>query len=70
MVQPYCVQLHEFILSITADTYLDFAGLRFSFSLLPICFFCLQLDEAVRRGPYLARKNSEAQPAVMTAERF
>ncbi|KAG5546186.1 hypothetical protein RHGRI_018385 [Rhododendron griersonianum] len=29
-----------------------------------------KLDEAVRRGPYLARKNSEAQPAVMTAERF
>ncbi|XP_058221578.1 uncharacterized protein LOC131331565 [Rhododendron vialii] len=29
-----------------------------------------KLDEAVRRGPYLARKNSKAQPAVMTAERF
>ncbi|KAE9458089.1 hypothetical protein C3L33_10008, partial [Rhododendron williamsianum] len=29
-----------------------------------------KLDEAVRRGPYLAGKNSEAQPAVMTAERF
>ncbi|KAI8552513.1 hypothetical protein RHMOL_Rhmol06G0272700 [Rhododendron molle] len=29
-----------------------------------------KLDEAIRRGPYLARKNSEAQPAVMTAERF
>lgn len=29
-----------------------------------------KLEEAVRRGPYLARKHSEAQPAVMTAERF
>lgn len=29
-----------------------------------------KLDEAIRRGPYLARKNSEAQPAVMTADRF
>ncbi|GLU18126.1 hypothetical protein SLE2022_344430 [Rubroshorea leprosula] len=28
------------------------------------------LQEAVRRGPYLARKQSEAQPVVMTAERF
>ncbi|XP_057461582.1 uncharacterized protein LOC130751874 isoform X2 [Actinidia eriantha] len=30
----------------------------------------LKLEEAVRRGPYLARKHSEVQPAVMTAERF
>jgi 26S proteasome non-ATPase regulatory subunit 5 len=29
-----------------------------------------KLDEAIRRGPYLARKNSEAQPAVATADRF
>ncbi|XP_052177389.1 uncharacterized protein LOC127791511 isoform X2 [Diospyros lotus] len=29
-----------------------------------------KLDEAVRRGPYLARKHPEAQPAIMTAERF
>jgi len=29
-----------------------------------------KLDEAIRRGPYLARKNSEAQPAVITADRF
>ncbi|KAL7264664.1 hypothetical protein ACSBR1_002597 [Camellia fascicularis] len=29
-----------------------------------------KLEEAVRRGPYLARKHSEAQPAVMTTERF
>ncbi|KAI4388284.1 hypothetical protein MLD38_000626 [Melastoma candidum] len=30
----------------------------------------IKLQEAVRRGPYLARKHQEAQPAVMTAERF
>lgn len=29
-----------------------------------------KLEEAVRRGPYLARKHPEAQPLVMTAERF
>uniref|UniRef100_A0A5B7CBC0 26S proteasome non-ATPase regulatory subunit 5 n=1 Tax=Davidia involucrata TaxID=16924 RepID=A0A5B7CBC0_DAVIN len=29
-----------------------------------------KLHEAVRRGPYLARKHTEAQPVVMTAERF
>ncbi|XAR56517.1 hypothetical protein NMG60_11037041 [Bertholletia excelsa] len=29
-----------------------------------------KLDEAVKRGPYLARRHPEAQPAVMTAERF
>ncbi|KAK6946684.1 26S proteasome non-ATPase regulatory subunit 5 [Dillenia turbinata] len=29
-----------------------------------------KLQEAVRRGPYLATKNTEAQPVVMTAERF
>ncbi|XP_030511915.1 uncharacterized protein LOC115726265 isoform X2 [Rhodamnia argentea] len=29
-----------------------------------------KLQDAVRRGPYLARRHSEAQPAVMTAERF
>ncbi|KAH9763939.1 ARM repeat superfamily protein [Citrus sinensis] len=30
----------------------------------------LALDEAVRRGPYLARKSVEAQPVVMTEQRF
>lgn len=30
----------------------------------------MQLDEAVRRGPYLARKSVEAQPVVMTEQRF
>ncbi|XP_047306894.1 uncharacterized protein LOC124910311 [Impatiens glandulifera] len=30
----------------------------------------MKLDEVVRRGPYLARKNVGAQPLVMTAERF
>lgn len=29
-----------------------------------------KVHEAVRRGPYLAKKHVEAQPAVMTAERF
>ncbi|XP_044493574.1 uncharacterized protein LOC123216940 isoform X2 [Mangifera indica] len=29
-----------------------------------------KLEEAVRRGPYLARKQQETQPVVMTAERF
>ncbi|CAN0890633.1 26S proteasome non-ATPase regulatory subunit 5 [Linum grandiflorum] len=29
-----------------------------------------KLEEAVSRGPYLTRKNREAQPAVMTADRF
>ncbi|KAJ4726360.1 ARM repeat superfamily protein [Melia azedarach] len=29
-----------------------------------------KLEEAVRRGPYLARKNVEAQPVVMTEQRF
>ncbi|KAF8024109.1 hypothetical protein BT93_F1342 [Corymbia citriodora subsp. variegata] len=29
-----------------------------------------KLQDAVRRGPYLARRHSEAQPVVMTAERF
>ncbi|KAH9763935.1 ARM repeat superfamily protein [Citrus sinensis] len=29
-----------------------------------------KLDEAVRRGPYLARKSVEAQPVVMTEQRF
>ncbi|OWM88639.1 hypothetical protein CDL15_Pgr002406 [Punica granatum] len=29
-----------------------------------------KLQEAVRRGPYLGRKHAEAQPVVMTAERF
>ncbi|XP_034678997.1 uncharacterized protein LOC117909188 isoform X1 [Vitis riparia] len=29
-----------------------------------------KLQEAVRRGPYLARKLQEAQPLVMTADRF
>ncbi|GAV89801.1 Proteasom_PSMB domain-containing protein [Cephalotus follicularis] len=29
-----------------------------------------KLQEAVRRGPYLAKKNLEAQPLVKTAERF
>lgn len=29
-----------------------------------------KLQEAVRRGPYLAKGRSEAQPVVMTAERF
>ncbi|XP_059662674.1 uncharacterized protein LOC132308573 [Cornus florida] len=29
-----------------------------------------KLHEAVQRGPYLAGKHSESQPAVMTAERF
>ncbi|KAL3503186.1 hypothetical protein ACH5RR_037635 [Cinchona calisaya] len=29
-----------------------------------------KLQEAIRRGPYLARNNTEAQPVVMTAERF
>jgi len=29
-----------------------------------------KLQEAVRRGPYLARKHVEAQPVVVTADRF
>ncbi|RWR89140.1 26S proteasome non-ATPase regulatory subunit 5 [Cinnamomum micranthum f. kanehirae] len=29
-----------------------------------------KLQEAIRRGPYLGKERSEAQPAVMTAERF
>lgn len=29
-----------------------------------------KLEEAIRRGPYLGRKLSEAQPAVMTEQRF
>ncbi|XP_008801496.2 uncharacterized protein LOC103715588 isoform X1 [Phoenix dactylifera] len=29
-----------------------------------------KLQEAVRRGPYLAKKHTEAQPLVITAERF
>lgn len=29
-----------------------------------------QVQEAVRRGPYLAKERQEAQPVVMTAERF
>ncbi|CAI9088714.1 OLC1v1023133C1 [Oldenlandia corymbosa var. corymbosa] len=29
-----------------------------------------KLQEAIRRGPYLAKTRTEAQPAVMTAERF
>ncbi|KAA8523937.1 hypothetical protein F0562_010360 [Nyssa sinensis] len=29
-----------------------------------------KLHEAVRRGPYLARKHAEAQPVVITADRF
>ncbi|KAJ0101683.1 hypothetical protein Patl1_04728 [Pistacia atlantica] len=29
-----------------------------------------KLEEAVRRGPYLARKQYETQPVVMTADRF
>ncbi|XVF18785.1 hypothetical protein REPUB_Repub11eG0053400 [Reevesia pubescens] len=29
-----------------------------------------KLQEAVQRGPYLARKHTEAAPVVMTAERF
>ncbi|KAL5997631.1 hypothetical protein ACLOJK_008561 [Asimina triloba] len=33
-------------------------------------FIGIASKEAVRRGPYLAKERSEAQPAVMTAERF
>lgn len=44
--------------------------LLFLSSLLICLFIFLQLQEAVRRGPYLARKLQEAQPAVMTADRF
>ncbi|KAJ8532356.1 hypothetical protein K7X08_012279 [Anisodus acutangulus] len=29
-----------------------------------------KLEEAIRRGPYLGRKLSEAQPAVMTEQSF
>lgn len=30
----------------------------------------LQLQEAISKGPYGARKRTEAQPLVMTADRF
>lgn len=36
----------------------------------PLAGIASKLQDAVRRGPYLARRHSEAQPAVMTAERF
>lgn len=48
----------------------------FSFATDLILFFVfgiwksLQLQEAIKRGPYLARKHTEAQPVVMTADRF
>lgn len=35
-----------------------------------ILFLPLQLQDAVRDGPYLSRKQLDAQPIVKTAERF
>jgi hypothetical protein len=35
-----------------------------------VCVSCVQLEEAVGMGPYLHKKRVEAQPIVMTADRF
>lgn len=37
---------------------------------LCLCILCAQLEEAVGMGPYLPKKRVEAQPIVMTADRF
>lgn len=42
----------------------------FSFFNDTILFLPLQLQDAVRDGPYLSRKQLDAQPIVKTAERF
>ncbi|CAL5403030.1 unnamed protein product [Camellia sinensis] len=71
--RPWCLMeicSRQEIINIVTDAFTETTKIGMEASDPNLAGIAAKLEEAVRRGPYLARKHSEAQPAVMTAERF
>jgi 26S proteasome non-ATPase regulatory subunit 5 len=64
---PLCFALVFVLLLYAKKIKKTMANVKLSFC---VCVSCVQLEEAVGMGPYLHKKRVEAQPIVMTADRF